>query len=211
MLMVGVKDNMDKPKGGKKGYLFSVDILVEGYSNGIALETLIHILNTEKIKDYKIGKGIELGKIIDAAVTEKALKAAEAAKKAEEMASAGTTDGAKAEPAGQEGPQNIPKDTGLKEGNKHDDPHSAESKENADKAETPKGGGRNLPELIEEFKAGNTLVRLTILKGKGVKLSIPCRILNLDSGTGMLTVYHVDEKKVYQFWLTEVDDFSVHT
>ncbi|OXM15201.1 hypothetical protein [Paenibacillus herberti] len=51
------------------------------------------------------------------------------------------------------------------------------------------------------------LVRLSINRGKGVQLSVPCRIINLDEETGLLTVYHVDEKQVYTFSIGEIDDF----
>lgn len=68
----------------------------------------------------------------------------------------------------------------------------------------------NIVNLIEYLKNNNTLVRLSVVKSKGVKLSIPCRVLNFDSSTLQLTVYHVDEKKVYQFHLSEVDDFKVN-
>ncbi|CDN45723.1 hypothetical protein [Paenibacillus sp. P22] len=51
-----------------------------------------------------------------------------------------------------------------------------------------------------------TLVRLSINKGKGVRMSIPGRILNIENE--LITVYHVDEKQVYTFLLQEIDDFS---
>ncbi|WP_040952557.1 hypothetical protein [Gorillibacterium massiliense] len=170
---------MDKPKGAKKQYLFSVDILVEGYSNGIALETLLHVLNSDKIKDYKVLKGIDLGTAIDSALA----------------ASAGNVK----KIAIHESAAQSPKFAVEK---KQQDPKAppATAKEN-----------QNLAELFNKYRTNNTLIRLTILKGKGVKLSIPCRIVNLDNETGMLTVYHVDEKIVYQFSLTEVDDFTVGT
>lgn len=152
---------MDKHRG-KKGYLFTVDILVEGYGNGIALERLINLLNSEQIKDYRITKGIELGKIIEASLLE-----------------------------GKPVPAQIP------------------LPKEAPKAEE-KVDDKRLTALIDTYKRDNTLVRLTAMKGKGVKLSIPCRILNFDETAETLTVYHVDEKKVYQFHLTEVDDFSVN-
>jgi hypothetical protein len=40
-----------------------------------------------------------------------------------------------------------------------------------------------------------------------VKLNIPCRVLNYDADTQNVSVYHVDEKKVYLFKLNEIDDF----
>lgn len=65
-------------------------------------------------------------------------------------------------------------------------------------------------ELLEEYKERGTLIRLTVVKGKGVKLSLPCRILNFDADGAQLTIYHVDEKKVYSFMLNEIDDIVAH-
>jgi hypothetical protein len=59
------------------------------------------------------------------------------------------------------------------------------------------------------FKESNSLIRLTIVKPMGVKLSIPCRILNVDSDSSNVSVYHVDERQVYLFKINEIDDFSV--
>ncbi|WP_442601516.1 hypothetical protein [Paenibacillus sp. KN14-4R] len=62
---------------------------------------------------------------------------------------------------------------------------------------------------IDQLKQNNTLVRFSIIKEKGVKLSLPCRILNYDPELQNITVYHVDEKKVYLLQLNEIDDFSI--
>lgn len=137
----------------KTGHLFSVDILIESTSNGLALEKLIQLLNSPEIKDYKIKRGIELGKIIDASVREQERAAAKAAK--------------------------------------------------------PTAGGSAFIAQIEAFKAENKLVRLTVVKAKGIKLSIPCRILHIDEAAQLVSVYHVDEKKVYSFKLNEIDDLQV--
>ncbi|PYI57211.1 hypothetical protein [Paenibacillus flagellatus] len=70
------------------------------------------------------------------------------------------------------------------------------------------GGGKSslsLENLLEHREKG-TLVRIVAVKGKGVKLNIPCRILNFDSEAQQLTIYHVDEKKVYSFKLNEIED-----
>jgi hypothetical protein len=140
---------MDQDK--KKGFLFNVDILIEGYSNGIALESLLHLLNSAKIKDFKVKQGVELGKIIEATLKEN---------------------------KGKEPPMKLE----VKPVDKH------------------------IVNLIDRYKENNTLIRLSVLKGKGIKLSMPCRILNYDPVIHNVTVYHVDEKKVYQFHLSEIDD-----
>ncbi|WP_248930422.1 hypothetical protein [Paenibacillus hamazuiensis] len=138
-----------------KRFLFTVDILIEDESNGRALETLLHHLNSAKIKDYQIKSGIELGKAIQTALMEA---------KVAELRSAG----------------------------------KKESSPNA-----------HLFAQMQKFKDNNTLVRLTIVKGMGVKLSVPCRVINFDPASENVTVYHVDEKKVYLFKVNEIDDVQV--
>lgn len=61
---------------------------------------------------------------------------------------------------------------------------------------------------IKEYIASNRLIRVHVNKGMGVKLSIPCRIINFDEQQHNLTVYHVDEKQVYTFNMFEIDDFN---
>jgi hypothetical protein len=70
-------------------------------------------------------------------------------------------------------------------------------------------GFRKIIEQIEEFKKNNTLIRLSIVKDKGIKLSVPCRVLNYEESSQYVTIYHVDEKKVYQYSLNEIDDLVV--
>lgn len=65
----------------------------------------------------------------------------------------------------------------------------------------------SVEEIILACIHQNRLVRLSINKGMGVKLSIPGRILDFDPCRSMVHVYHVDEKQVYTFRLSEIDDF----
>lgn len=60
---------------------------------------------------------------------------------------------------------------------------------------------------IRHFIESNQLIRLNVNKGRGVKMSLPCRVINYDPGNQMLTAYHVDEKQVYTVYLNEIDDF----
>ncbi|TFE30591.1 hypothetical protein [Cohnella luojiensis] len=60
---------------------------------------------------------------------------------------------------------------------------------------------------ISQFIESNKLIRVNINKGRGVKMSIPCRVINFDPSNQLLTVYHVDEKQVYTVGLNEIDDF----
>jgi len=61
---------------------------------------------------------------------------------------------------------------------------------------------------IRTYMKSNKLIRLIVNKGLGITLSIPCRIINIDEGTSIVTVYHVDEKQVYSFRLNEIEDFQ---
>jgi hypothetical protein len=203
----------EREKQAKKKYLFNVSIMVEGYSNGIALETLLHFLNQEEFVDYEVKEGIELGqKIRDALDVHPELAPSPPS---------GVT-------ASNPGQASALEDATMKI-NSLRARHNAgqKPKENAEqpkepiKETPPAAKAEKLPEmvrdlsvtfmeLLHQYKQENTLVRLTILKGKGVKLSIPCRILNYEAAGDSLTVYHVDEKKVYQFRLTEVDDLSAN-
>jgi CHAT domain-containing protein len=70
-------------------------------------------------------------------------------------------------------------------------------------------GYQHIIDQIESFKKNNTLIRLSIVKSKGIKLSVPCRVLNYEDASQNVTIYHVDEKKVYQYSLNEIDDWVV--
>lgn len=73
-------------------------------------------------------------------------------------------------------------------------------------AKSPPAAGP-LENRLNAYIDSKRLIRLKINKGRGVKLNIPCRVLNYDTNLQLLTVYHVDEKQVYTFKLTEIDDF----
>jgi len=79
-----------------------------------------------------------------------------------------------------------------------------EAKQNATSA--PPQQDNNF-EPIRALMKNNKLIRLIVNKGFGIKASIPCRIINMDEKEALVTVYHVDEKQVYTFRLTEIEDF----
>ncbi|RJX37845.1 hypothetical protein D3P09_17245 [Paenibacillus pinisoli] len=60
---------------------------------------------------------------------------------------------------------------------------------------------------IRAFMKSNTLIRLIVNRGLGIKLNIPCRVINMDEQENLITVYHVDEKQVYTFRMNEIEDF----
>ncbi|OCT13332.1 hypothetical protein A8709_03500 [Paenibacillus pectinilyticus] len=157
----------------KSGHLFTVEILIEETTNGLAMEKLLHLLNVDSVKDYQILKGIGLGQLI------------ELNKKPESLPSIHTSKKPTAPP-----------------------PAPAPSAVPLAKRVTSSEAASNIVEQLEKFKAGNTLIRLTVIKAQGIKLSLPCRILNFDGSSQNVTVYHVDEKKVYLFKLNEIEDYE---
>jgi len=87
-------------------------------------------------------------------------------------------------------------------------PSAPPKKAVAAKAVSPAGQDPDpLEHRIRDYIESKRLIRINVNKGLGVKLSIPCRVLNYDSATQLITVYHVDEKQVYTVRLTEIDDF----
>lgn len=65
----------------------------------------------------------------------------------------------------------------------------------------------HMVKLIRQSQLNGSLVRLNVVKGRGVKLSIPCKILNFDEQTLNLSVYDVDNKIVHLINMYEIDDF----
>lgn len=164
-----MSDKSTAKKNRESGFLFTVEVLVEGKTNGHALEKLTRLLNQDGVADYRVLKGINLGSLIQAMLDRQSAVPAE-------------------EP--------VEPESGK--------PDAAKAPSELNTAYLP------IIEQIEQFKEKRTLVRLSVLKGKGVKLSIPCRILNYEWSNGNITVYHVDEKKVYTFQLNEIDDLTAN-
>lgn len=173
---------METDNRARIGYLFTVDVLIEDTDNAAALQTLLQMLRSPKLKDIKIQKGMELGSLIDAVMQDKDTKKRELAK-------------SDLEPAKAEWKKSAP------------DKKAPDAKRTETK---PSEAKKDILYLIEQYKTNNTLIRLSIVKGKGVNLSIPGRIVNFDEKQQIVTIYHVDEKKVYQFALNEIDDLVVH-
>ena len=71
----------------------------------------------------------------------------------------------------------------------------------------PPASDSPLEERIRRYMEEKKLIRLNVNKGRGVKLNMPCRIIGFDGDKGLLSVYHVDEKQVYNISLNEIDDF----
>jgi len=207
-------------------FLFSLDVLVRGKTNGQALEQLLALLNDcPDVLDCRINGEIRLGAVIEeslrvsqanGAATGALEKMSPAAQKGRETpatgapaaagagkspagaghrdAASGGTAGRTHRPRGQE-PQ-------AQSGGRH---------EAAGNSPAPAAGEKPVSPLIGQifrYITDRNLVRLTVVKGRGVKLDMPCRILNYDESLDSMTVYHVDEKKVYTVRLTEIDEMT---
>jgi hypothetical protein len=201
----------DQTRQNEQAFLFTVDILVRGRSNGAALERVVSLLNgSEEIVDYRVTDGLRLGCVIDEAI--RLSRQDDSAKPGDPHLTEPSPSPAAAEPgqpAGKGGSA-ARKETGNRPD--RDEQAGGGKKGTSGKTGKPSGESGTLSPLlgqISEYIASRQLVRLTVLKGRGVKLSIPCRLLNYDESANNLTVYHVDEKKVYTVKLAEIDDLTV--
>ncbi|HWO53995.1 MAG TPA: hypothetical protein VNM49_06355 [Paenibacillus cookii] len=166
----------------ESGYLFNVDILVKGRSNALALQAMIEMFNQcESIADFRIKSGMELGQLIDSMLRDK-------------RKSLVHKSGASADLP-------VP-DNNRTQKAKTGQPATSPSSP-AEKKTISADYGSQLYEWIKECIRDNRLTRLTISRG-GTRNSMPCRILNFDETNQLLNVYHVDEKQVYSFKLSEI-------
>lgn len=67
-------------------------------------------------------------------------------------------------------------------------------------------GHLHIVHLIKHFIDNAALVRVSVVKNRGVRFSMPCRVLSFDPEKNNLSLYHVDEKQVYLINLNEIDD-----
>lgn len=189
-------NNQNNKNDGELGFLFNVEILVKDETNAKALQSLLHLLNNaNNIIDYRINSGIELGEIIESLLkakkqsliskSYKRLKANDETKNSSEDIVGTTT-------------QPSPGSQSTKKSASQPKPEPSSFKEIAQ--------SKDFQEWIQKYITGNRLVRIVIKKGEE-RISIPCRILNFISESYNLTVYHVDEKQVYTFKLSEIIDF----
>ncbi|MBY3622082.1 hypothetical protein HGO21_21385 [Acinetobacter sp. CUI P1] len=163
-------------------YLFNVDILINARTNPLALQYLLEMLNNnDKITDFNINSGLELGRTIDSLLR--------SAKLALNQSSAPPIS------------FKLPPKTTKKQLNKPTD-KQAELSALQSAIETPADAYGKIRQYIQN----NQLVRLRANR-YGKQVSMPCRILNFDEDANSISVYHVDEKQVYSFNLNEIDEF----
>ncbi|AIQ46169.1 hypothetical protein R70723_09935 [Paenibacillus sp. FSL R7-0273] len=178
---------MDKKLQNTDGnYLFNVDILINARTNPLALQYLLELLNnnSDKVTDFKINSGLELGRSIDTL-----LRSAKAALNQEP-----------AKPA----PFKMPVNADSTAADKTAKPAPAPAKP------APAKPAAAVPvdafAKIRQYIKNNQLVRLRTNR-PGNQVSMPCRILNFDEESSTISVYHVDEKQVYTFKIYEIDEF----
>ncbi|BFH70070.1 MAG: hypothetical protein E6230_15410 [Paenibacillus dendritiformis] len=210
-------------------YKFNVDILVKGESNAATLEKLLHLLHASPdVLDLRIQSGAQMGSLLNLMeamqqnnMDETPFGKPTATRGRNQPLNAGDTGGdKKAETAAVRSivPESRP--AHAAEPNQTDTESPEQEMQivaNADcpekKSHTPSATRMRLvlTELqIKRYIEQNSLVRLTVNKGKGKMLSIPCRILNYDPVNQLLNVYHVDEKNVYAYQLFEIESMDAH-
>lgn len=180
----GIMNN--KTSQERSGFLFNVDILIDGSTNAQALQSLLALLNaSDKVVDLRVNSGLELGQIIEASLSN--LKTNYVEKSRAGLSSA----------KGLQIKHAAAAESALKAAQKATQPVAA----------APSASFLT-PDDIRDSISKNRLVRLIVNKPGGTRLSIPCRILNFDEAAQMLSVYHVDEKQVYSFSLNEIDELT---
>jgi len=179
---------MSSKQNNKSGYLFTVEILLEELSNGLALEKLLQTLNrSDAVKDYKIVNGVELGKLID---LNKSAKSSDS--RVENTMKSDFT-----------------KPIGVKPGTVVVAPSKSPHKLSDVKPKpTNSAGSKAWLDRFTKLKNDNSLVRLYVVQEKGSTFDLPCRILHISSEEETLTVYHVDEKKVFTYKFNEIDNIT---
>ncbi|MBP1905289.1 hypothetical protein J2Z32_001917 [Paenibacillus turicensis] len=177
-----MENNSDNAQDGL-GYLFNVEILVKDSSNAKALQELLNVLNqADKIIDYRINSGMELGKIIEGLLAEqKQVKL-----------------------------NNDQKQSASSNEVKQKNNSSSTSKPKKEEVKKESIGdftmSNEFNEWLKKIISENKLIRIVYDKG-GKRVSIPCRILNFLPESYAINVYHVDEKQVYTFNLNQIIDF----
>ncbi|OAX49979.1 hypothetical protein gpAD87_17440 [Paenibacillus sp. AD87] len=180
------------------GFLFNVDILIKSRSNALALQSLLEFINKEEqIADFRIQSGIELGKIIEVTLQSKKDSFAflhKERKKSQSNARQKNTS------PNQATASTVP----VKPQSEIETPAS----QKAPSTEAPNTtNGNSFDVWIDTLIKENRLTRIVVNNKNGRHQSIPCRILNFDRDTSIVSVYHVDEKQVYTFRTNEIDEF----
>lgn len=192
--------NDSKAPDDQTAYLFNVDIMVKGVTNAQAMEKLLKLLNGGEAEDFRIVSGANLGIRIS--------QMEQLAKRIEQLEQKLANSTGVSASAVQ--PKKQADRAGTQDSAKLADAiNAAKAKVNKSAPEMPtmtySAFSQRITAIIEEKR----LIRLKVNRGAGVMLSIPCRVLSYDERAQTITVYHVDEKQVYTFKWTEIEDFIV--
>lgn len=174
----------------EQAFLFNVDIMIHSRTNALALQALLEILNEpEGISDFRIQSGIELGIKIKEALHEYPSTEQNAA----------SPDKLSPKEANEPNKQNnYPKTTKLAE---RQQSLAVNQQHSIPAFMCPSD------DWINSAMQAGRLIRIHIRDNKGQQKSIPCRILNYDQGTKLVSIYHVDEKQVYSIHTSEIEKY----
>lgn len=196
-------------------FKFNVDILVQGESNVAALEALLQLLHQyPDILDARVQSGSELGSLLELAeaMQQHNMKQSPFGKLTQmhaAQASSTTADTRMDSPAARthsKGDASLPSPGSVSTADKqlrNADESTQTSQQQADDTRL-----QDVEKQLRNYIEQGRLLRLRINKGKGITMSLPCRILNYDASNQLLNVYHVDEKQVYAFNLNEIEDMQ---
>ncbi|TYP71211.1 hypothetical protein [Paenibacillus methanolicus] len=192
-----MKPNDTQTPDDQTAYLFNVDIMVKGVTNAQAMEKLLRMMNGGDAEDFRIVSGANLGIRIN--------QMEQLSKRVEQLEQKlANTTGMQAPPKKQ------PDRVGTQDTAKLADAiNAAKAKVNKPAPEAPTMTYSAFSQRINAVIEDKRLIRLKVNRGAGVMLSIPCRVLSYDERAQTITVYHVDEKQVYTFKWTEIEDFIV--
>ncbi|EJW14675.1 hypothetical protein M5X00_06435 [Paenibacillus alvei] len=193
-------------------FKFNVDILVQGESNVAALEALLQLLQQHPdILDARVQSGSELGSLLELAeaMQQHNMKQSPFDKLTQThaaQASSTTVDTRMDSPAA----RTHSKKNATGSGSTADKAlqNAANEPKQTNKQQADDARLQDVEKQLRNYIDQNCLLRLRINKGKGITMSLPCRILNYDASNQLLNVYHVDEKQVYAFNLNEIEDMQ---
>ena len=184
------------------GYLFNVDILIKSRSNALALQSLIAFINKEEqIADFRIHSGIELGHIIEAMTQTNSTGSNQNFMESLQSSNEELTSSKSDQIVGSASSKTKTQETVAKESA----PKVDKKKSTADNSHV--ADSNSFDAWIESLIKENRLTRIVVNNKHGKHQSIPCRILNFDRDTNVVSIYHVDEKQVYTFRTNEIDEF----
>ncbi|HBU84068.1 MAG TPA: hypothetical protein DEF35_20855 [Paenibacillus sp.] len=180
------------------GFLFNVDILIKSRSNALALQSLLEFINKEEqIADFRIQSGIELGKIIEVTLQSKKDSFAFLHKERKKTQSNARQKNSSPNQATDPTVPVLPQS----------DTETPASKLTPSSEVSNTTNGNSFDVWIDTLIKENRLTRIVVNNKNGKHQSIPCRILNFDRDSSIVSVYHVDEKQVYTFRTNEIDEF----